>query len=202
MISHPVLFEVERAPRMDRLHVLVRLLLLVAIGALGLGSVYWVLYLVPPLVVALLVSGSGRVRYLAESAPVVVRVMRWFAGAYAYLWLLTDTVPAGGEEGPVAFEVEIGGWPTMGSALKRLVTSLPALVLLVVLHRRRARALGGRRRLRPGRGADAGGDSRLPGAHAALPVPPRRVPRVDRGRLPVVRPVGAARAATALRVTG
>jgi hypothetical protein len=74
------------------------------------------------------------VRYLDEDAPRIVRVLRWAARAYAYLWLLTDSVPrAEAGAGPVELEITPGGGPTVSSALVRLLSSLPALVLLGLL---------------------------------------------------------------------
>jgi hypothetical protein len=132
MSPHPVQFHVEGS-RMDRVHVAIRLVILAALAAIGCSSVYWLLYLVLPLVAALLVSRDGPGRYLTEDAPRIVRTLRWLSGAYAYLWLLTDRIPMAEASGPVELTVEVGGRPTAASALVRLLTSLPALLLLAVL---------------------------------------------------------------------
>ena len=70
---------------------------------------------------------------MSEAAPRIVRILRWLAGAYAYLWLLTDALPTAEAGGPVTVDVDIGGQPTATSALTRLVYSLPALLLATVL---------------------------------------------------------------------
>jgi hypothetical protein len=132
MSPHPVQFHVEPS-RMHRVQVVVRLALLLALAAIGCSSVYWLLYLALPVVAALLVSRDGAVLYLGRDAPGVIRVLRWLAGAYAYLWLLTDALPTSEAGGPVELAVEVGGTPTPNSALVRLVTSLPALLLLAIL---------------------------------------------------------------------
>jgi hypothetical protein len=132
MRSHPVHLHVERTRQPRRIHVVLRLVLLVAIGTVGVGALYWMLYLALPALVALAILHRGEGRYLAEDAPRVARILRWVAGAYAYLWLLTD-VPPTAEPGPVELHVEPGGAPTPTSALLRLVYSLPALVLVAVL---------------------------------------------------------------------
>ena len=132
MGTHPVQLHVERPTRSGRIHVFTRLVLLLAVGALGCSSIYWALYLALPAVVALLVLQRGSARYLAEDAPRATRVLRWFASAYAYLWLLTDTLPTA-EGGPVDLRVEASGSPTAASALLRVLTSLPALLLVVLL---------------------------------------------------------------------
>ena len=133
MTTHPVHFRVEPAERMQRIQVAIRLVLLIALGAIGCSSLYWFLYLALPALAALLISQHEPGHYLDEDAPRILRVLRWVAGAYAYLWLLTDTVPQGERGGPVELEIEPGGAPTTGSALLRLLYSVPAVLLLAVL---------------------------------------------------------------------
>ena len=131
MSPHPVRLHVEPG-RINRVQVVVRLATLAALAAIGCSSIYWVLYVALPVLAALLLSRDGAERYLAGDAPRIVRVLRWFAGAYAYLWLLTDT-PPGAEASPVELTVDAGGRPAAASALFRVVTSLPALLLLAIL---------------------------------------------------------------------
>lgn len=138
MSIHPVHLRIERAPRLERIHVVIRLVLLVAIGLIGMSSVYWMLYLGLPAVVAGIVLQRGGATFLMKEGPRVVRVLRWLTGAYAYLWLLTDVLPSfepigPGGPGSVDFEVVIGGTPSGPSALLRIVYSLPALVLAALL---------------------------------------------------------------------
>jgi hypothetical protein len=132
MLAHPVQLEIEHPKRTARIHVVTRLALLAAIAALGCSGIYWFLYLALPALAALGVLRKSGDRYLAEDAPRIVRVLRWFASAYAYLWLLTDVLPTA-DGGPVDLRVEAGGHPTAVSALLRLVFSLPALLLLALL---------------------------------------------------------------------
>jgi hypothetical protein len=131
-MRHPVHLRVERPERSRRIHVLVRLVLCFALGALGAGRLWGVAYLAAPAVVALVVLQRGAGRYLAEDAPRVARGLRWLAGALAYLSLLTDAPPAAAP-GPVELGIEPTGRPTVGSALLRLVTSLPALLLVALI---------------------------------------------------------------------
>lgn len=118
---------------MDRSHVLIRLVLLVVLAGVGLSSVYWLLYLALPVLVALVVSDEGFERYMEQDAPRVVPLLRWIAGAYAYLWLLTDETPKTEPGGAVELEVDLRGEPNLHSAMVRVVTSLPALIVLAVL---------------------------------------------------------------------
>lgn len=118
---------------MARLHLVIRLAILLVLGMIGSSSLYWLLYLALPAFAALLVAQRGSVRYLEEVAPVAVRVLKWFAGAYAYLWLLTDEAPTPEPGAHVELEVEPCGMPTPKLALQRLLTSVPAALFLLVL---------------------------------------------------------------------
>ena len=114
-------------------HVIIRLLLLAALGTIGCSSVYWLLYLAIPAVVALRISQKGGERYLAEDVPRTLPALRWLAGAYAYLWLLADDFPSSESGHTVELEIEPGGTPSTAAALLRILYSFPALLLLIVL---------------------------------------------------------------------
>jgi hypothetical protein len=118
---------------MERIHVAVRLALLLALGAIGCSSLYWLLYLALPAFAALMISSMGGARYLTDEAAPATRALKWLASAYAYLWLLTDRFPTDEKSGAVELELTTAGAPTIGSALLRLLYSLPALLLLMVL---------------------------------------------------------------------
>ena len=132
MSDHPVQLEVTIPVRTARLHVVTRLALMVALGVVGTSALTWALYLAIPAVVALVISQKGGEPYVTEASQPIVKVLRWFASAYGYLWMLTDVLPTT-QGGPVELHVRPEGQPTMGSALLRLITSLPALLLLALL---------------------------------------------------------------------
>jgi len=132
MSDHPVQLEVTIPTRTARLHVVTRLVLLVALGVLGTSAVTWAVYLAIPAVVALVISQKGGDHYVADSSVSIVKVLRWFASAYGYLWMLTDVLPTT-QGGPVGLHVTPEGHPSMASALSRLLTTLPALLVLAVL---------------------------------------------------------------------
>jgi hypothetical protein len=132
MPMHPVQFAVEQPRHTERIHVVIRIALLLALGTIWFSWAYGFLYLVLPALVALrILNGSGE-RYLAEDAPRALRAMRWLASACAYLALLTDVLPTSGA-GPVDLEVHTTGTPRAGTALLRLIWSLPAVLLLALL---------------------------------------------------------------------
>jgi hypothetical protein len=119
----------------SRIHLLVRLLVLIVTGMIG-GAVGWpggVLYFGLPAVAAVLLSEHGRDRYLTQDAPMIERVLAWMLGFWAYLGLLTDRFPTASERDPVRLEVSPGGAPTVGSAALRILTSIPYAIVLCVL---------------------------------------------------------------------
>jgi hypothetical protein len=132
MRGHPVHLYIERGARPRRIHVVLRLVLMAALGFVGFRHVYGLIYLAVPALVSLALLHRGAGRYMAEDAPRIARAMRWVASALAYLSLLTDAPPTV-EPGPVELTIEPGGAPTATSALLRLITSLPAVVLVALL---------------------------------------------------------------------
>jgi len=132
-MTHPVQFLVEPPASIPRAQVVIRVVLLVAVMTLALSSIYWCLYLAAPALVALAVTKAGGARYLTEDGPPLVRVLRWLAAAHAYLWFLSNELPTSGAS-RVDLRIATGGAPTVGSALARLLTSLPAVLLVAVLY--------------------------------------------------------------------
>jgi hypothetical protein len=130
MDPDPIQLRLEHATQMDRAQVVIRLILLFALGAVGCSSVYWLLYLALPALAAMRISHTTAQRYLADDGPRIARALKWLAGAYAYLWLLTDAPPSSAHESVVDLDVNPGGAPTASTALLRLITSVPALLIL------------------------------------------------------------------------
>jgi hypothetical protein len=99
---------------------------------LGLSALYGALYLALPALVSLLVAQKGADACRTQYLPRVIRVLRWLAGAYGFMWMITD-VPPTAARSPVDLQIEPSGQPTASSALLRLITSLPALLVFAVL---------------------------------------------------------------------
>src|SRR5204863_6983876 len=116
----------------ERLQLLLRILLTIGLGWLGItaGWLVWGLYLLLPIVAAISVS-IGVERFRADFAPRIATVLIWLLRLSAYTMLLTDRFPVGQET--VRIELPIASNPTVGSALWRLLSSLPSGVVLVVL---------------------------------------------------------------------
>jgi len=134
-MAHPVLFDVQRPSAYQRVQLALRFVLMFLMAAVGctLGWLFGVLYIGLPIFAAWVISERGGERYLAESAPQVVRFLRWVIAFYAYLGLATDRPPLSASELDVTFEVELGGTPTTQSALLRLLRSVPAALALFFL---------------------------------------------------------------------
>lgn len=132
-LSPLVVFRVQSPAARGRLHLLIRIVLLLALGSLGWSSIYWLLYLTIPALVALIIITNGAQRFIAESAPGIVRLLRWLAGAYAYLWMLTDVPPGQGSPDHLTLAIVPSGEPTAVSAILRIIYSIPAAILLMLL---------------------------------------------------------------------
>lgn len=136
MTTYPVDIHVESPDRFDRVQLLVRLVLAAALGFVGVtaGWLGFALYLALPSLAAVAISSRGSQSYLEDLGPPLARVLGWLVGFHAYMALVIDRVPLGErKDGGFHMHVRVGGRPTTGAALARLVTSLPAALLLLVL---------------------------------------------------------------------
>lgn len=135
MNSHPVSFSVTRPEQFDRIHIVVRLVLLTAVAMTGMpqGGWFMLLLLLLPAFAAVQASKRGGPEYLHEDGPFVMTALHWLLGAYAYLALLTDKLPDRDFRNHVAFKVDVQGTPTSSTALWRFLQSIPSLVVLLLL---------------------------------------------------------------------
>jgi hypothetical protein len=133
--NYPVFFDVARPEKFQRPHLFLRILVLVILALLG-GAVGWLLglvYLVFPALAAIFISQKGPDKFLEEDGPRMTGWLRWVMALYAYLGILTDRFPTEKPEEIVRFEVQTGGAPTVGSALLRLIYSIPSAFVLGLL---------------------------------------------------------------------
>ena len=135
MAEYPVVFDITRPEKFERPQVFLRILLLIIVSIVT-GTVGWMfgfVYLLLPVLAAILVSNRGSQRFIEEDGPRVTGWLRWLVAFYAYLIILTDRFPTERPGEIVRFEVRAGGSPTVGSALLRLIYSIPnAFVFLLI----------------------------------------------------------------------
>ena len=130
--AYPVTFDVARPEKLERPHVFLRVLVAIIVYSVASG-ILGLVYLAVPVVAAIFVSQKGGEKYLAEDGPRVTGWLRWIVAFYAYLGILTDRFPTEKPEEIVRFEVQAGGTPTVGSALLRLIYSIPSALVLSIL---------------------------------------------------------------------
>ncbi len=132
MLPHPVQIHAQQPERYDRIQLLVRLLVVMVAGTLGIPAwPFGLFYLALPLVAAVLLTSQSGEHFMASDAPRIARVLAWLFEALAYLTLVTDRLPVRAQP-RIRVQITPGGTPTLGSALLRLLTSVPsALVLLL-----------------------------------------------------------------------
>lgn len=133
--SYPVTLRVARPLHFDRVQVALRLLVLCVIGLLHqtVGGVFGILYLFLPVTAAILVSGKGAAPFLARESRWLTALLQWVVALYGYLMFVTDRFPLEPREVPVHLYVRASGSPTIGTALLRLLTSLPHALVLILL---------------------------------------------------------------------
>lgn len=135
--SFPVRVDVRSPLRFDRLQLLLRVVLACLLGWIGItgGWVSWVLYLGLPVVAAIAISSVGHARFAQDVAPRLWRVLDWLLQLSAYMLLLVDRFPTGDDHAanPVKIETRWTGSPSMGSALGRLIMSIPSALVLTIL---------------------------------------------------------------------
>jgi hypothetical protein len=133
-MTYPVQLDVTSPLRFDRAQLALRVVVAIALGCIGMTGSWltWLLFLVLPVFAAIGVSTRGARRYLDELGPGLWRVLTWLLAFSAYMLLLTDRFPTGEPTG-VQVEIQVDGQPTVGSALVRLLTSIPSGIVLGLL---------------------------------------------------------------------
>jgi hypothetical protein len=127
-----VTFDVERPNRFSRGAVPMRALILFIFFIPG--SINWVaslFYL--PITTAVLIHQKGPERFLAEDHERMTVLIGWIVGIYSYFAFLTDRFSLDARESSeIRFAVDPSGSPTARSALLRIATSLPNVIVFGV----------------------------------------------------------------------
>ena len=134
MTDYPVDVEVRSPARYERIQLLIRVVLLIALGWLGLTERWlaFFLYLALPLIAAVTISSLQPERFTTDIAPRAWRVLSWLFAFDAYMLMLTDRVPLDRDDS-VAITLRRTGTPDTKSAVLRLVTSIPSAFVLMLL---------------------------------------------------------------------
>lgn len=132
MTSSSVHVEVNSPPSFERVQVLLRILLAIVLGWLGItaGWLVFGLYLLLPVIAAVSIS-IGPARFRRDTAPQIAALLAWLLQLSAYMMLLTDRFPAGTDVARI--ELPVTSHTTVGGALRRLVSSLPSGAVLLLL---------------------------------------------------------------------
>ncbi len=133
--AHPVTFGVTRPEKFERSQVFLRMMVIIVLALLA-GSLVWILgavYLAFPVLAAILISQKSAERFLEEDGPKMTEWLRWVLALYCYLFILTDRFPTDTPENLIRFDVRPGGSPAVGSALLRLIYSIPSVFALLLL---------------------------------------------------------------------
>ncbi len=134
-MAYPVTFDIQPPERFQKPHVFIRILIVVILCLLA-GAIGWFLgavYLIFPVLAAIMISQKGAEQFLAESESNLTKWLRYVVAVYAYMGCLTDRLP--NEEPTETFQLSVqpGGSPTAGSALLRIIYGIPSAIVLAII---------------------------------------------------------------------
>ena len=126
--DYPVTFDVTRPEKFERPQLFLRIIVYFILSfVLGLA------YLGFPVLAAIWISQKGSQKFLEEDAPKIKGWLHWIIALYAYLYILSDRFPSDSADENVRLDIQVGGSPSVGSALLRLIFSIPSALVLGVL---------------------------------------------------------------------
>jgi hypothetical protein len=130
---YPVDLDVVPPARFERVQLALRLTVGIVLGFVGVsgGWLSCLLYLALPVFAAIAISNRGAPAYLGDTGAAVWRALTWVLQFWAYMMLLSDRFPVGDRACTV--ELRPTGAPTPGTALLRLITSIPAAFVQCIL---------------------------------------------------------------------
>lgn len=132
-MAYGVTFDATHQEHYDRVQVVIRLLILIVLSILGgvFGWAYGALYLVIPVLAAIMISQKGARKYLDESEQNITLWLRYVIAFYSYMGLLTDKLP--NQPDAIRFDVTPQGEPTAGNVLLRIILAIPSAIVLGLL---------------------------------------------------------------------
>lgn len=133
--AYPLILTIREDTQFQRAQLVIRLVLMAAVGALfkSVGGVFMVLYFGLPTVAAVLIANRGGPRYLLQDGPRLKRALEWLLSVGAYLMWISDRLPLDSGQRSVRVMLHQSRPPTVGGAVQRLLSSIPLAVILLLL---------------------------------------------------------------------
>jgi len=133
----PVHLTVVQPARFTRMQLLLRVVVFCTLGLVGVSFVglFLFAYLALPVYAAVRsATPEGAATYARDDRSRVLALLRWVAAVNAWVGLTTDRLPVRSPEESVALHVAgEASPPTTGSALARVLTGLPCLLVLMIV---------------------------------------------------------------------
>jgi hypothetical protein len=133
-MAYAATFDVTSPQKFEPAQVILRVLIGIVLNIFQIGSfVFGGMYLILPVVAAVLISQKKAEAYLAEAEQGPVKWLRYVLMFYSYMALATDRLQTEKPEEVVRFNVTPTGTPTVGSALLRIILGIPHAIVLALL---------------------------------------------------------------------
>ena len=130
-MAYPVEFDIEPPDEFDKAQILLRVLIVIVVSWL-FEAVLNLAYFALPVVAAIMISQRGPDEYLAGAESGPTRWLRFIMGIFSYIALATDDASLNDPD-RVELDIQPTGSPTVGSALLRLITGIPHVIVLALL---------------------------------------------------------------------
>jgi hypothetical protein len=129
-MAYAATFDVTPPQTFDKAQVVLRILIIIVIAVLQVGNIiFGGMYLILPVVAAVMIAQKGAEKYHEEAEGGPVRWLRYLIGFYSYMALASDKMPFEHPE-DVNLKVQPTGTPTVGSALLRIILAIPHAIVL------------------------------------------------------------------------
>lgn len=136
METQKISFDVQAPEHWDRIQLLLRVAVVVALGLLhtSIAWIFFAFYVGLPIAAAIAIQRYGASDYPTRAGRTVLRVLSYWNAFFAYLLFVTDRFPATAQDlARVRLDVDAAGTTTFDQALFRLLTSVPAFVVIALL---------------------------------------------------------------------
>jgi hypothetical protein len=133
-MAYAATFDVTPPEKFEPTQVLLRVVIAIVLGFLQIWNViFGGMYLILPVVAAVLISQKKAEGYFADAETGPVRWLRYLMMIYAYMGLATDRLQTERPEEVVQLNIQPTGTPTVGSALLRIILGIPHGFVLGIL---------------------------------------------------------------------